>query len=266
VTPKPACLGEQSSAAFGDASVAHAYQYRPPYPAETFSVLADLSRDIPRPVLDVGCGTGAIARHLIALVDRIDAVDVSPAMIDEGKRLPQGDHPRLSWIVGRAEDAPLRPPYSLITAGDSLHWMDWYTVMPRFARLLTPNGYLAILGVGQLPTLWDADLRHIIRRYSTIRNFQPYEPVADVEERGLFQRAGTWRTQPVSFTQSIAAYVESFHGRASFSRDRMPMAEAAAFDAEVTALVSSFSHDPIDIHIVTEITWGKPLNPHVNGS
>jgi 2-polyprenyl-3-methyl-5-hydroxy-6-metoxy-1,4-benzoquinol methylase len=111
--------------AFQDRSVAAAYRLRPPYPPETFEVLAGLLADGPRVALDVGCGDGAIARPLAPLVDRVDAVDASAAMIEAGKGLPGGGHPRLRWIIGRAEDAPLRPPYALVTAGSSLHWMDW---------------------------------------------------------------------------------------------------------------------------------------------
>lgn len=89
-----------------------------------FNVLVGLIAGEPRTVLDLGCGTGFIARPLAPRVDRVDAIDVSEAMIEEGKRLPGGDHPHLQWIVGRAEDVALHPPYALITAGDSLHWME----------------------------------------------------------------------------------------------------------------------------------------------
>ena len=72
-------------------------------------------------------------------------------MIEQGKVLLNGDHPKLRWIVGPAEEVGLDPPYALITAGESVHWMDWYTVMPRFAHMLTASRYLAILGVEHLP-------------------------------------------------------------------------------------------------------------------
>src|SRR5690349_13494055 len=143
--PKPEFWTPEAAAAFQHPSVARAYRYRPTYSAAVFAILADLVVDQPRHVLDAGCGTGLLARHLIERVDRVDAVDVSEEMIGQGKLLPGGNHPDLNWILGRAEDAPLHPPYSLITTGDSLHWMDWDVVMPRFARMLTPRGRLAVL-------------------------------------------------------------------------------------------------------------------------
>lgn len=265
--PKPAFLGPQTSSAFQESSVAAAYQHRPPYPAAVFDILADLITDTPRHVLDAGCGTGFLARPLAERVERVDALDVSATMIAQGQRLPGGDSPHLRWIIGRAEDATLDPPYALITAGDSLHWMEWDVVMPRFARLLTPHGYLAILTVGWLPVPWQDALNTLIQRSSTVRDFQPHDPPKDVEARGLFQRMGERHTEPVPFAQSLDAYVESFHGRASFSRERMDPAEAAAFDAELRALVTSFSQDAVEsadaveLRLVAEVVWGKPLAP-----
>src|SRR4051794_12078926 len=165
---RPAYRNDENAAAYKAESVAVAYQHRPPYPDETFTILAGLLGDRPRRVLDAGCGTGAVARPLLAWVDEIDAIDLAPAMVEEGRRLPGGDSPRLRWIVGRVEDAPLRPPYGLITAGDSLHWMEWDVVLPRFAEVLAPGSVLAILDNGYQPLPWAAPLAEILARYSVI--------------------------------------------------------------------------------------------------
>lgn len=49
---------------FRDSSVVRAYHHRPPYQLEAIEYLAGLVGDTPRAVLDVGCGTGDIARPL----------------------------------------------------------------------------------------------------------------------------------------------------------------------------------------------------------
>jgi len=122
---KPAQYAPEVAETFQDPSVVDAYQHRPPYPDETFDILANLIHSTPRRVLDVGCGRGEIARPLAALVEQVDAVDASLAMIEQGKQQPNGNHPHLRWIHSKVEDAELEPPYALITAGASLHWFDW---------------------------------------------------------------------------------------------------------------------------------------------
>lgn len=257
--PKPDFLGPQQAAAFQDKAVAQAYQFRPPYPDATFDILVSLAIDASNRVLDIGCGTGFIARELADRVTYVDAIDISPAMIEQGKHLLRGDAPSLTWIVGAVETAPLNPPYSLVTAGDSLHWMDWATVMPRLATMLTQHGSLAILGVGQLPTPWDDQLLPIIQHYSTVSGYHPYDLVTELETRGLFRTSGRQTTAPVAFVQSLDEYIESFHGRASFVRGRMGATTAKAFDNEVRSLVSQYCTGNVALQIVTEVVWGKPL-------
>jgi trans-aconitate methyltransferase len=141
----------ENAASFLAPSAVDTYRYRPPYPDEVFAILAGLITGRPRRVLDAGCGTGSLARVLVAHVERLDAVDLSHAMIARGKRLPNGDHPRLCWLRGRVEDLPLDPPYALITAGLSLHWIDVPVVLPRFHQALIDEGYLAIVGHEAVP-------------------------------------------------------------------------------------------------------------------
>lgn len=169
---KPSFLGAKYGSAFEDPTVVASYHTRPPYPEEVFDLLAGVLAPRPGAVLDLGCGPGIVARRLVDLgehVERVDALDASPAMLAEGQRLPNGDHPRLRWILGRAEDAPLQPPYALVTAAASLHWMDWQTVLPRLHDVLTPDGLLVIVVDVNPPRRWQAELVPILRRYSTNR-------------------------------------------------------------------------------------------------
>src|SRR5690242_20093443 len=99
--------------AFRDKSVVEAYRHRPPYPAEVFDILLGLIYTEPRYMLDAGCGRGELARSLASHGARVDAVDFSLEMIEQGKRQPNGDHPHLRWLHGRMEDVALRPPYGL---------------------------------------------------------------------------------------------------------------------------------------------------------
>src|SRR5215469_15839095 len=151
---RPASLGEKFAARFQDQSVVDRYHLRLTYPPELFHLLSTLIVDEPRVVLDVGCGTGNIARPLAEYVERIDAVDWSAPMLERARTLPGGDSSKIRWQQGKTEDVELDPPYALITAGESLHWMDWNVVLPRFARLVAPNGMLTILYIEEQPLPW----------------------------------------------------------------------------------------------------------------
>jgi SAM-dependent methyltransferase len=258
---RPARWSPEVGEAFQFRGVASAYRHRPTYPPAVFDVLIGLVAGEPRAVLDLGCGTGNVARPLAPLVDRVDAVDVSAAMVEEGKRLPGGDHARLTWIVGRAEDAPLRPPYALVTAGESLHWMEWDVVLPRMRDALTPDGLLAIVDVSFVGG-WGQEVVELLKRYNTLKEWSSgFDLVAVLEQRGLFQVQGRTQTEPVPFRQSVDEYVESFHARATLSRERMGSDDAAAFDAAVRRVVVDRGGEEVELDVVGEVIWGNPLRP-----
>ena len=257
--PRPEHLGRAYAERFRDQSVVDAYHFRAPYPEETFDILVSLLTDEPRAVLDVGSGSGDIARRLVDRVERVDAVDFSLPMIEKGKTLPNGTHPRLRWIYGPAEEAPLDPPYALITAGQSMHWMDWDMVLPRFRTALTPHGSVVLVGIeGKLP--WDDEIRPIIKRYSTNPRYQQVDVIAEWKARTLFEKGGEKVTAPVYFAQPLDTYIESFHGRSSLSREQMGSEAAAAFDNEMREVIIKYLADEIvGGEIYATIVWGRPV-------
>jgi SAM-dependent methyltransferase len=263
--PKPEFLGRQFVTSFEDASVAESYRYRPTFPPQTFEIINGLIRDEPRRVLDAGCGTGALARYLVHIAESVDAVDASQAMIEQGKNLPDGKHPHLNWIVGRIEEVPLIGPYSLITAGNSLHWMDWAVVMPLFGKLLSPNAVLVIVESASSPPPWQGALLDIFLRYSTNQGFQPFHLRDELVRRGLFSEQGRMQTDRVLFKQPVEEYIESFHARSSFSRQRMKPEDASAFDQAVGELVRGYEPGTVQLEIYADLYWGRPHGKEKQG-
>lgn len=259
MNPKPSHLGLKYAEQFKDTSVVEVYHHRPPYSDETIGTLIDLMTDEPRTLLDVGCGTGDLARRLANQVARVDAIDFSRAMLHKGRTLPGGDHPHLHWIYGRVEEITLQPPYELITAGESLHWMEWDVVLPLFQRLLTPHGYLAIVERETGPNPWDDALGTLIRQFATNQEYRPYNLVEELEQRHLFQQHGAIRTHPVPFLQLGEEYLQSFHSRNGFSRERMSEEAANAFDEEVRKLISPFLQNGLlTLSTIDSLVWGLP--------
>ena len=261
--PKPDHLGPEYAAQFADPSIVAAYHLRPPYLDEVFDVLTGMIADRPRNVLDAGTGTGEIARSLAPRVDRVDAVDPSPEMIAKGRALPGGGAPNLRWLQGMAETVDLFPPYALIVAAASLHWMDWEVVLPRFRDLLTPRGVLAVVEDHEEPPPWAEPLRQLIATFSTNRAYRPYNLILELESRGLVRWLGRHETPVGSFCQPVDDYVESFHARNGFSRDRMRPGRASEFDRELQSLVTPFAVDGIiTLHRTNAIVWGPPVRAY----
>ena len=155
---KPRHLERDYAEQFQDTSVVEAYPLRPPHSPEVFEILNDLADPDCRVALDIGCGTGPIARPMAERLQRVDAIDFSLAMIAKGKSLPGGDRENINWICASVEEAPLSPPYGLATAGDSLHWMDWPIVMARLSQALRPERYLAIIEKKPALCAWPNEL------------------------------------------------------------------------------------------------------------
>jgi len=259
--PKPRHLTRDNAETFQHQTVVDAYPTRTPYPPETFEILSGLITHQPRTVLDVGTGTGDLARHLVRSVDRIDAVDLSPNMIAKGKQLAGGDHPNLNWIHSALENATLNPPYALIMGGESLHWLDWEVAFPRFKSMLTERGVVAMVGRADLPSAWDAELIKLVIQFSTVQNFERYDLVEELEKRDLFKKLGEKTTAPILFEQTIDDYVESFHSRASFSRERMTTEAVNEFDSQVRKLVTPHAKNgKLLLQITAQLMWGRPMD------
>ena len=216
--------------------------------------------DAPRIVLDLGCGLGEIARRMAPRLERVDALDPSGPMLDSARALPGGTDPRIRWIHRAAEDFVYPHGYALVVAAQSLHWMDWERVMPALGASLSPRGMLAIvIGHPPITAPWWRALRPLIPEYSTTRDYDPYDLVEELAIRELFHLEGRVATRPVSVRQPVDEYIESWHARNGFSRDRMSKAGAAELDERIRRMVEPFApagHLSYDVWV--DVAWGVP--------
>ena len=255
---------------FGEAGVAVAYRHRPPYPDEVFAVLERLIEDRPRVVLDIGAGEGALARPLAERVDRVDAVDLSAAMVAVGRRRPGGRRDNLRWIVGAAETVALAGPeglsgpYGLVTAGASVHWMEWPALMARLGTVMAEGAFLVIVEHGAVDVPWRTELVEVIKRHSRTPDFNPgYSVVDALSQDGHLDVVGRAETAPVTFCQPVESYIEHFHSTASLAREIMPPDETAAFDDAIRAVVAPWAVDgAVEMQIAATLAWGHPLGCH----
>jgi ubiquinone/menaquinone biosynthesis C-methylase UbiE len=109
-------------------------------------------------ILDVGCGTGYLLRHLALRYPEaleLDGVDAASGMIEVATTV--GEDYRLFFSTGVAERLPYSDGYfGLVTTTSFDHWADQQAGLAECARVLAPNGHLVLTGlftVALLPTL-----------------------------------------------------------------------------------------------------------------
>lgn len=242
---------------FSDREVARLYRNRAPYPSEVLATLRGLLV-VPRTILDVGTGTGALARPMLDVAERVDAVDPSAAMIQVGRLLPGGADSRLRWIVGRAEDVSLPGPYGLITAGASLHWLDLDVALPRLRDALAPNAVMAVADAEIVHGSYWAELLAVIRAHSEVEHHtETAEFMEELDASGRFAIQGRLRTEPVPFEQSVDEYLAMLHSTSTLARVRLGD-RADRFDSEVRGVFARHGLDQVRFGVVGVVAWGRP--------
>jgi SAM-dependent methyltransferase len=122
------------------AEVAGAYERgRPTYPEDAVRWLAG---DDPVDVVDVGAGTGKLTRALVALGHRVTAIEPLPEMLE---LIPE-TAPGAFASLGSAEVIPMPDASAdVVTCAQSFHWFDHTLALPEIARVLRPDGALALV-------------------------------------------------------------------------------------------------------------------------
>jgi cyclopropane fatty-acyl-phospholipid synthase-like methyltransferase len=127
--------------------------YRPGYPESFYDVLASL--DIGKPgqkILDLGTGTGVLARAFAMRGACVTAVDISENQIAEAKVLAAKEKLNISFRVCAAEDIEFpNASFEVISAGQSWLYFDTFVMIPKVLSLLTEDGCLALTHLVWLP-------------------------------------------------------------------------------------------------------------------
>jgi hypothetical protein len=139
--------------------------------------------------------------------------------------------------------------------------MEWEVVLPRFASWLAPGGVLALLDQRTEPTPWGDEIKPVVTRFSTNRDFRPYTTrtiAGELARRGLFREQGEMRIDPVPFAQPVADYIEAFHARNGLARERMGVS-ASAFDSALAAILAHHRPDGVvHLQVGAGLIWGAP--------
>lgn len=197
-------------------------------------------------VLELGCGSGLLTRHLVEAGHRVIATDASPAMLDLARQTaPDARDLRLLVLP----DDPLPRADAIVSVGHTLSYLPDEASIDRaldaIGDALAPGGVLAI------------DL--LDHRYGTVRVEQPdHTQVHD--DWAIFTRYDV--PDPARFVRDITVFVrgDDETGRGVWSRDdehhvnvlvdtaRVP-ARLAVHGVEVT-VTAAFGEEPETVGLV----------------
>jgi ubiquinone/menaquinone biosynthesis C-methylase UbiE len=120
-------------------------QFRTDYPREIFLRILSAVAPPHNRLVDLGVGTGKMARGFIGEFDEIVGVEPDVAMAGKLGKL----EPRIQARIATAEEVVFpAASVDLVTVATALHWMDATAVLSRVTEWLRPGGIFAICGGG----------------------------------------------------------------------------------------------------------------------
>lgn len=120
--------------------------YRPEFPEALFTRLAAMGAGLPgQRIVDLGAGTGSLARGFARRDCRVTGVDIADALLGEARRRDSAAGVEIAYRVAPAERTGLPGGcWDVVAAGQCWHWFDRAQVAAEARRLLGPTGCLVI--------------------------------------------------------------------------------------------------------------------------
>jgi len=238
---------------FGKTAADYA-EHRAGFPKELFDRLAamGLGRSGQR-VLDLGTGTGSLARGFARRGCSVTGVDPSEPLLRQARRLAEEEGLQIDFREGRAEDVGLPDgAFDVVTAGQCWHWFDRPAAARECLRVLSPDGPLAICHFDWLPLPGNvvAATEALIVQHNPHWSFgggTGMYPQWTLDVAG----AGFEALETFSFDVDVPYDAEAWRGRIRASAGvaaSLPPDAVAAFDAELAALLTrEFPAEPLAV-------------------
>jgi len=127
--------------------------YRQGFPPAFFEKLQSLSLiGEGKHVLDIGTGTGTVARGCALSGSHVTAIDIAQPLLEQAKVLDEAQGADVTYHIARAEDTSLASAsFDTVTAGQCWHWFDRPRATAEVYRLLVPRGHIVIAHLDWIP-------------------------------------------------------------------------------------------------------------------
>ena len=245
-------------------------RHRAGFPEQFFERIFRMGLVSPRDrVLDLGTGTGTVARGLALRGCAVTGLDPSESMIGQAQSLDREADIDIRYVNAKAEETELPDrSFDVVTAGQCWHWFDRPRAAAEVQRLLTPGGLLMIAHFDWLPLKGST----VAATESLILEHNPkWAPMAGGS--GLHPRwfadleqAGFQDIESFTFDLAVPYTHEAWIGRIRASAGvgaSLPPDAVARFDADHKALLErDFPEEVLRIPHRVFVVWARRLGQH----
>jgi SAM-dependent methyltransferase len=262
--------GWSASLDFGKTSADYA-QHRQGFPPELFVELERFEiGGRGQRIVDLGTGTGTLARGFARRGAVVTGVDRASQMIDAARQLALGEGLTIDWHAAEAEATGLpSAACDVVSAGQCWHWFDRPKATAETRRLLRPGGKVAIAHLD-----WLAQEGNVVATTEALMNrYSPNAPNVLYRLGGGVCIYRDWLRdlaegafidlRSFSFDVVLAYTREAWRGRSRASQwvgAALPPEDVQRFDRELEALLAErHPEEPLRVpHRVFAVIGTKP--------
>ncbi|NUP11353.1 MAG: methyltransferase domain-containing protein [Polyangiaceae bacterium] len=239
-------------------------RHRPGFPVAFFDHVAGLGLGVAgQRIVDLGTGTGTLARGFAERGASVVGIDPSDKMLVEAGELARTEGLAVEWVQAKAEETGLAgDAFDVVCAGQCWHWFDRARAAAECRRVLRAGGRALIAYFCYLPdagTVAEATEEVILRynpRWTMAGSDGRYPQWTDDLRDAGFHDVDTFEFDlPITFTH------ESWRGRFRACNGVLvlPPDAITAFDTELAKLLEERFPEPLVVrHRIFGIVGTRP--------